>query len=122
MGCTHYPCTIKLRRSIINAPFAHVSSSLPTQPLAAGCRCRAADKPDPPEESSSSSSSGNPVENSSNAPSTSYSQLPWDEEQPKQLPPNYAAIKSSIHRMDNNQLQTALGVAIAAEDYTLAAQ
>lgn len=51
-------------------------------------------------------------------PSTSYS-LPWETEQPA-LPPNYASIQANIGHMDTNQLQTALGVAIAAEDYQLA--
>jgi hypothetical protein len=48
--------------------------------------------------------------------------LPWEDEQPKQLPANYATIKAGIDQMDNNQLQTALGVAIAAEDYPLASR
>jgi hypothetical protein len=55
----------------------------------------------------------------SSDPSTSY-MLPWDEEQPRVLPANYSEIRASIQHMDNNQLQTALGVAIAAEDYALA--
>lgn len=53
-------------------------------------------------------------------PSTSYS-LPWEAEPPAP-PPNYASIQANIGHMDTNQLQTALGVAIAAEDYQLASQ
>eukprot|EP00775_Hariotina_reticulata_P007458 gene7458-7668_t len=67
----------------------------------------------------SSNPSGEPDLPGNGEPSTSY-MLPWDEEQPRQLPANYSEIKASIQHMDNNQLQTALGVAIAAEDYALA--
>jgi hypothetical protein len=55
----------------------------------------------------------------SNEPSLSGYQLPWETEPPA-LPPGYAALAASIGSMDSNQLQTALGVAIAAEDYALA--
>jgi hypothetical protein len=61
-----------------------------------------------------------PAQNDPSTPSTSYV-LPWETEQPAP-PPNYASIKANIGHMDSNQLQTALGVAIAAEDYQLAAQ
>lgn len=82
------------------------------------CRCNASSEHPPAGDSSS-----HPDSNSAGdaTPSTSY-QLPWEDEQPKQLPASYAAIKASIQKMDNNQLQTALGLAIAAEDYELAAR
>jgi hypothetical protein len=84
--------------------------------------CRASNSPvdPPPPADENSSSSGSPASNDAVA-STSY-QLPWEDEQPTQLPANYEALKASIEQMDNNQLQTALGVAIAAEDYSLASR
>lgn len=69
---------------------------------------------------SSNPSSDSPGSDDASTPSTSYS-LPWETEQPAP-PPNYATIQANIGHMDTNQLQTALGVAIAAEDYQLAAQ
>ncbi|WIA41652.1 hypothetical protein OEZ86_009006 [Tetradesmus obliquus] len=88
--------------------------------------CRASGSPtDPPPPADDSSScnpaSSSPANGESAEPSTSYL-LPWEDEQPKQLPANYEAIKASILQMDNNQLQTALAVAIAAEDYALASR
>ncbi|WIA21360.1 hypothetical protein OEZ85_000580 [Tetradesmus obliquus] len=88
--------------------------------------CRASGSPtDPPppadDSSSSNPASSSPASGESAEPSTSYL-LPWEDEQPKQLPANYEAIKASILQMDNNQLQTALAVAIAAEDYALASR
>jgi hypothetical protein len=77
--------------------------------------CKASDSPVDPPPADDSSSSGA-------AASSSYYSLPWEDEQPKQLPANYANIKAGIDQMDNNQLQTALGVAIAAEDYVLASR
>lgn len=78
--------------------------------------------------SSSSSNSSVPGgagndDGSSTDASTSYSNvsLPWEAEQPAP-PPNYASIQANIGHMDTNQLQTALGVAIAAEDYALASR
>lgn len=94
--------------------------------FAASSVCRASGSPtDPPppadDSSSSNPASSSPASGESAEPSTSYL-LPWEDEQPKQLPANYEAIKASILQMDNNQLQTALAVAIAAEDYALASR
>jgi hypothetical protein len=69
---------------------------------------------------SSAGSDDNSAGDDDSTPSTSYS-LPWETEQPAP-PPNYASIQANIGHMDSNQLQTALGVAIAAEDYQLAAR
>jgi hypothetical protein len=69
---------------------------------------------------SSAGSDDNSAGEDASTPSTSYS-LPWETEQPAP-PPNYASIQANIGHMDSNQLQTALGVAIAAEDYQLAAR
>jgi hypothetical protein len=66
----------------------------------------------------SGSGAGDKQGDDAGSSSSSYL-LPWETEA-RALPPGYAAIAANVGAMDSNQLQTALGVAIAAEDYALA--